>query len=54
MDTIGTKIVEEQRAAHGLPTLKQAGREPRFIATAADLGLGVHNLNAIRLSSVEI
>ncbi len=36
LDYTGWKIIEAVRAEKGLPTLKAAGREPRYIATAAD------------------
>lgn len=54
MDTIGWKVLDEERVARGLKTLKDAGREPRYIRTASDLGLGVHDLSAIRLQSFEV
>jgi uncharacterized protein (DUF362 family) len=36
LDAVGWRIIEEQRAAHGLPTLRAAKREPAYIARAAD------------------
>lgn len=54
MDTIGWKVIEEERKSRGLKSLKDAGREPRYIGTAADFGLGVHSLSDIRLGSLEI
>lgn len=54
MDTYGWKLVEEERKAHGLKTLKESKREPRYIRTASELGLGVHDLNQIRVQSAEI
>ena len=54
MDTVGWNVIEAERKQRGLKTLKDAGREPRYIKTAADLGLGVHDLNAIRLDTYEI
>jgi hypothetical protein len=54
MDTVGWNVIEAERKQRGLKTLKEAGREPRYIRTAADLGLGVHDLNAIRLDSFEV
>lgn len=41
VDRIGTQILEEKRMEVGLPSLKDAGREPKYIKTAAKLGLGV-------------
>lgn len=40
IDRIGAQIIEEKRKAAGMPPLKQAGREPKYIDTAAKLGLG--------------
>lgn len=54
MDTMGVKIIDDERKARNLPSLKAAGREPRYIQNAADFGLGVHDLNQIRLQSFEI
>jgi len=54
MDTIGLKLVEDERKKQGLKTLAQAKREPRYVRTAGELGLGVHDLNQIRLRSFEI
>jgi uncharacterized protein (DUF362 family) len=54
MDTFGTKVIEDERKARGLKSLKEAKREPRYIRTAGELGLGVHDLNQIRLRSAEI
>jgi len=54
MDTMGVKIVNEERKARNLPSLKDAGREPRFIQTAGELGLGIHDLNQIRMQSFEV
>jgi uncharacterized protein (DUF362 family) len=36
LDFTGWRIIEQQRAAKGLPTLKAAKREPAYIARAAD------------------
>ncbi|ODS33459.1 MAG: hypothetical protein SCARUB_01431 [Candidatus Scalindua rubra] len=41
LDLIGTQIIEEKRKDVNLPSLKEAGREPKYIKTAAKLGLGV-------------
>ena len=40
MDILGWAVVEEWRRNNQLPSLKDAGREPTYIRTAADLGLG--------------
>jgi uncharacterized protein (DUF362 family) len=54
MDTLGVKIVNDERKARGLPSLKDAAREPRYIQTAAEFGLGVHDMNQIRLQTFEV
>jgi len=54
LDTIGWGVIAEARKAHGMPTLEHLGREPAYIRTAAELGLGIHDLNAIKLRSVAI
>ncbi|GJQ60909.1 MAG: DUF362 domain-containing protein [Candidatus Scalindua sp. AMX11] len=41
LDRIGAQIIEEKRKEVGLPSLKSAGREPTYITTAAQLGLGI-------------
>ncbi len=54
MDTLGWKIIDDARAANRLPSLKAVKREPKYIETAASLGLGVHDINAIRLRHVQL
>lgn len=54
MDTVGWQLVEKLRKEKGLKTLTEAKREPRYIRTAGELGLGVADANAIRLKSSEI
>ena len=54
MDTIGWQVIEQARKENGLKTLTQAGREPTYIAKAADLGVGIHDKNKIRMQEVAI
>jgi uncharacterized protein (DUF362 family) len=54
MDTIGWNVIEAERKQRGLKTLKEAGREPRYIRTAGELGVGIHDLNAIKLGTFEV
>jgi uncharacterized protein (DUF362 family) len=54
LDTVGWDVIEEARRVNGLPTLARAGREPAYIRAAADLGLGVHDRNTIRLRQVAL
>ncbi len=49
MDKIGADIIEGKRKEMGLPSLEQAGRKPRYIQTAAALGLGVDNASLIQV-----
>ncbi len=54
MDTIGWKVVEDERKARGVKSLTEVGREPKYIKTAAELGLGAHDLSSIRMQTFEI
>jgi uncharacterized protein (DUF362 family) len=47
LDAVGTSLIEAQRREHGLPSLKEDKREPKYIATAESRGLGVGRLEAI-------
>ena len=46
-DRVGADIIEKQRSLEGLSPLKQAGRAPIHIQTAAKSGLGVGDLQQI-------
>lgn len=46
-DSVGRTIIEEERERRGLPALAAAGLEPRYLAMAAERGLGVADLAAI-------
>lgn len=54
MDTIGWKVVDDARKDNGMKSLAQVGREPKYIAKAADLGLGVHAESKIKMSEVAL
>ena len=54
MDVIGWGVVEEWRKNNGLPTLKQAHREPSYIRIAGELGLGVYDKNKISMREVAL
>jgi uncharacterized protein (DUF362 family) len=54
MDTMGVKVINEERKARKLPSLADAKREPRYIQTGADFGLGIHDLNQIRMQTFEV
>ena len=52
LDTIGTRIIDERRSEVGLPTLAEAGRHPRQLASAAERGVGNTNMNRIDLRTL--
>ncbi|MBN1607626.1 MAG: DUF362 domain-containing protein [Polyangiaceae bacterium] len=54
MDTVGWKVIDDARQAHGLKTLAEVRREPKYIDTAASLGLGIRDMNQIRLRQVQL
>ncbi len=53
-DVVGWALVEKLRKENGLPTLKDAEREPTYIKVAGELGLGVFDKNQIRFREVKI
>jgi len=52
LDRIGTQIIEDKRKEVNMPSLKEAGREPRYINTAAKLGLGFDDPALIDVVSI--
>lgn len=54
IDALGWTIIEEKRSEQNLPLLKQAGREPAYIARAADEfhKLGTNDLNRVEIIQV--
>jgi uncharacterized protein (DUF362 family) len=52
LDSVGWRILEARRKEVGLPTLAAEGREPRFIAAAEKLGLGVAEASRIETAEV--
>ena len=54
VDAIGWAEVEKARANFGLKTLKDEGREPAYLAAAADLGIGVADPKKITLRDVTL
>jgi uncharacterized protein (DUF362 family) len=54
IDTIGWEVLEKYRADFKLKSLTDAGREPAYIKTAADLGLGVHDRSKIVLKELTV
>lgn len=53
LDRIGWQVIANARRENNLPTLGEARREPSYILTAAELGLGVADMNRIHLREVE-
>jgi uncharacterized protein (DUF362 family) len=54
LDLVGWSVVEARRSAEGLPSLAQVNREPAYLRQAGELGLGIANLDQIRLRDVKI
>jgi uncharacterized protein (DUF362 family) len=54
MDTYGWKVIDDERKNRSIKSLKDSGREPRYIQTAADFGIGIGDMNKIKLQSYEI
>ncbi len=52
VDAVGRDVLEARRKEVGLPPLAAEGREPKYIAGAASLGLGVADLNRIERAEV--
>lgn len=48
-DRVCHAIIEEKRTEMKLPSLKHAGRDPKYISTAAMLGLGTDDLSQINV-----
>lgn len=54
LDRIGAQVIDAERLRRGGVSLAKAGRPPRYIEQAANLGLGVFDDNDISLRSVVI
>ncbi|MGB9893680.1 MAG: DUF362 domain-containing protein [Candidatus Saccharicenans sp.] len=53
-DVVGWKIIEDLRAKKGLPSLKEENREPSYLFTAEQLGLGRARLADIEILEEEV
>jgi uncharacterized protein (DUF362 family) len=53
-DTVGWKIIEELRAKKGLPSLKEENREPLYLKTAGNMGLGKAEQDKIDILEVDV
>lgn len=54
LDTIGAQLVDKLRADKNIKTLKDAKRDPTYIRVAAELGLGIGDLNDIRMREISL
>jgi len=54
LDFTGWRIIEEKRAEKGMPSLKDAHREPAYIATAADAAHRLGTNDPRRIQRVEV
>lgn len=54
LDMVGWDVIDRARRDNGLKTLKDVGREPGYIRLAGELGLGVADMNHVRLRSVSL
>ena len=52
-DAVGWRLIEGLRAKKGLPSLAEEKREPSYLATAEELGLGTADPSRITLVEVE-
>ena len=52
LDYVGANIIEEKRREVRMPSLKQVGREPKYIQTAASLGLGTNDPSQIDIIEI--
>jgi hypothetical protein len=54
LDTIGTSVIDHERKERGGRTLAGWGLYPRYLHRAAELGVGLHDMNQIRLKTATI
>jgi uncharacterized protein (DUF362 family) len=52
VDRIGLELIERKRHEVGMPPLKEAGREPNYIRTASERGLGIGDLKNISRKTI--
>ncbi len=50
LDAVAKKLIEEERSKHGMATLKESKRPPKWLETASARGLGEHRIDKIRLN----
>jgi uncharacterized protein (DUF362 family) len=54
LDTIHAQLIDKLRVEKGIKTLKDSHRDPSYIRVAAQLGLGIGDLNAIRMREITL
>lgn len=54
LDALGHKVIAAERKAQGVPSLEMAGRFPDHIQMAADKGVGVADLNKVRINKIKL
>lgn len=54
LDAIGFRVIESKRIEKGLPSLKHTGRPTDHIELAAEKGVGINNLNRIKLEKINL
>ncbi len=54
LDTVGFQVIEKKRKEKGLPSFKEAGRPVDHIELAAKKGLGVSNIDQIKLERIQL
>jgi len=54
IDAVGEKIINEQRSLHEMGSLADAGRHPKWLVTAQELGVGTADLSSIDLIEVNV
>jgi uncharacterized protein (DUF362 family) len=54
LDKLGALAVDQERQKHGMKSLAQSGRAPKYIEVASELGLGVADVNQIRQKAFEV
>ena len=54
LDTVGRRIIENERKIHGLPSLEEAGRPVDHIELTAEKGVGTCKLGEIELKKIRL
>jgi len=54
LDAVGADLVEKARAGFGLKSLSDEGRPPAYIQEAAQLGVGIADMQKITLKEIAL